>query len=672
MTMTNHGSIFVNFCRQAYDTVTTEPFISRFKEFSEKGDRQGMVQVIIELPCVLNTKITKSYKGKNDEQATLLYQKSLNIMKDGENKAEEESRACSVLTEALFAASACSLVFMNALLERAKYWYKLGAWINCLKDSECLLALPQSFYDKNVDSKNVYLKHKKECYNFKHECSKKLEITIRRKQKIRGKENAKYCSSAEIIKKRTVVSTPTMHGKLNNSLKSCSDAVELRFDNNRGRHLVATRDICAGSVLIVDQPFSSSIDKETLDRNCLHCYSSLKLEDNVRIPCYMCQTVSYCTEACRSESWEMYHKYECPILNIFFEEGFNEGKNKFSHLLLAYRTTLIAALSPIEKKHNNTERMYKSSSLNTEFFKHHQSKEKDTVISNANKIYDPLDYTTVLQLESHCTNVDPNVNAIRSIEAVFIAKCLIFSFNEIGIDSLDNNKFIALATATLQHLQAINYNAYEIVENVRNEVTHVWEPRNVGCAIYTTVSLTNHSCYPNVVRHSYSSGKVVVRTLRCISKGNEILDCYGPQFLSEEKLARREYLWKKYLFMCECDACKYNWRLPLPDMLNFKCKTCSQPSFTETKNGMHKIKHCPQCNKKLDYQKLKKQLRRSVEKRVNAISKMYQGYYEEALNQLLDHIDFVEKFLETPNIESIKTQQCLIQCYNSFGCISTN
>lgn len=63
MTMTNHGSIFVNFCRQAYDTVTTEPFISRFKEFSEKGDRQGMVQVIIELPCVLNTKITKSYKG---------------------------------------------------------------------------------------------------------------------------------------------------------------------------------------------------------------------------------------------------------------------------------------------------------------------------------------------------------------------------------------------------------------------------------------------------------------------------------------------------------------------------------------------------------------------------------------------------------------------------------
>ncbi|KAL2747079.1 SET and MYND domain-containing protein 4-like [Vespula maculifrons] len=674
MTTTKHGSIFIDFCRQAYDTVIMEPFISTFKELSQKGDRQGMIRVIIELPCVLNTKITKSYKGKNDQQAALLYQKSLDIMKEGNNKMDEESKACNILTEALFAASACSLIFMNALLERAKHWYKLGAWVRCLKDCECMLALPLSFYDKDAESKNIYFEHKKECFHLKHECSRKLEITIRRKKKTRGKGSAMHCSSAKITIVKNVVSTPTVHGKLNNGLKSCSDAVAFRFDNNRGRHLVATRDICAGSVLIVDQPFSSSMVKEALDRNCLHCYSSLKLENNVRIPCRMCQTVSYCTETCRKESWEMYHKYECMILNLFFEEGFNQGKNKLSHLLLAYRTTLTAVLYPNDKKQNDMETKHKSPSLNTEFFKHHQSREKNSVVSDTNKIYDPLDYTTVLQLETHCTNVDPNVNAIRSIEAVFVAKCLVLSLDEIGIDSLDNEKFIALATATLQHLQAINYNAYEIVENVHNGITHVWEPRNVGCAIYTTVSLTNHSCYPNVVRHSYPSGKVVVRALRCIDKGNEILDCYGPQFLSEGKLPRREYLWKKYHFMCECDACKYNWQFPLPDTLNYKCKTCSQAgySFTEIKNGMHIIKHCSQCNEKLDYGKLNKQLCRSIEKRVNAISKMYQGCYEEALNQLLNHIDLVERFLKTPNIESIKTQQCLIQCYNSFGCISIN
>lgn len=276
-----------------------EPFISRFKELSQKGDRRGMIRVIMELPCVLNTKITKSYKGKNDRQAALLHQKSIDIMKDGKNKMDEESKACNILTEALFAASACSLIFMNALIERAKHWYRLGAWVRCLKDCECMLALPLSFYDKDADSKSVYLEYKKECYHLKHECSRKLEITIRRKKKTRGgvsatthSSSSSSSSSAEITTVKNVVSTPALHGKLNVNLLSCSDAVAFRFDNNRGRHLVATRDICAGSVLIVDQPFSSSMDKEALDRNCLHCYSSLKLENNVRIPCRMCQTVS--------------------------------------------------------------------------------------------------------------------------------------------------------------------------------------------------------------------------------------------------------------------------------------------------------------------------------------------------------------------------------------------
>lgn len=67
--------------------------------------------------------------------------------------------------------------------------------------------------------------------------------------------------------------------------------------------------------------------------------------------------------------------------------------------------------------------------------------------------------------------------------------------------------FISLAVAILHHLQAINCNAYEIVENIYDKKTHIWEPRQIGGAIYPSVSLINHSCYPNVVRHTYPSGK---------------------------------------------------------------------------------------------------------------------------------------------------------------------
>lgn len=102
--------------------------------------------------------------------------------------------------------------------------------------------------------------------------------------------------------------------------------------------------------------------------------------------------------------------------------------------------------------------------------------------------------------------MEPNANLIRTIEAIFFAKCLIFVLSKLDI-VCTTETFVTLAVAVLHHLQAINCNAYEIIENVYDETTRVWEPRNIGGAIYTTVSLVNHSCYPNVVRHTYSNGK---------------------------------------------------------------------------------------------------------------------------------------------------------------------
>lgn len=166
----------------------------------------------------------------------------------------------------------------------------------------------------------------------------------------------------------------------------------------------------------------------------------------------------------------------------------------------------------------------------------------------------------------------------------------------------------------------------------------------------------------------------MVRTIRFIGKGTEILDCYGPHFISEGKLQRREYLWKKYRFLCACEACTQNWHYPLPETMNYKCTACSKIidviplSEKDTRNVP--IKQCDKCNEKIDYKKINNQFQKSVEKRLNAISKMYEGHYGQALPQLLEHIHFIEKLFAAPNIETIKTQQCIIQCYNQFGCTS--
>ncbi|XP_012521783.1 SET and MYND domain-containing protein 4 [Monomorium pharaonis] len=672
MSLTKKGNVSLDeFRRAVLDTVSQEELLAtRFARLSASGDRRGMVETLVEMPCVVGLKPSDSYEGKSEARAAWLYEKSLGATStEPRDDAEQEIRTCNILTQALFAASANGRVFLDAISERARRFYSRRVYASCLRDCECMLALPVSFYDGSAENVRDYVQRRKECLQLERECSRKLEAsTSSRKRGARGRTSSSSSSSSS-SRSFSSNTLPTVNGKPHSSLTSCSDGVELRFDEARGRHLVATRDIKPGAVLIVDRPFSFSTDAPAFGRNCLHCHATLKLEDSVKIPCRDCQTVVFCTEACRKEAWKTYHRYECPIFNYFVENLLNnERQQQTSYLLLAYRTTVVQALV-----RNIAET---TCDLNLDFLRYHADSNakdnkddinKERASLGSRETYSPLDYRTVFHLETHCADVEPNMNLIRTAEAIFLAKCLIWVLGKMDI-VCTRETLILLAVAMLHHLQAINCNAYEIVENVHDEATHVWDPRNVGAAIYSTVSLVNHSCYPNVVRHSYPNGIVVVRALRFIGKGCEILDCYGPHFLSENKLNRREILWKKYRFLCGCVACKQNWKFPLSDAItSYKCTACTEPIDFSTNVTNQQ---CIKCKKLVDLKRIEKHFRKSIQKRLSAIAKMYRGDYRDAMPLLFEHADFVNKHLVEPNIEGIKTEQCIVQCYNSLGSIS--
>lgn len=163
----------------------------------------------------------------------------------------------------------------------------------------------------------------------------------------------------------------------------------------------------------------------------------------------------------------------------------------------------------------------------------------------------------------------------------------------------------------------------------------------------------------------FISGKVAVRALRFIEKGSEILDCYGPHFISDKLLSRQKYLSDKYYFICTCDACKNDWKLPMGETI-FRCLCGSKID--------HKQSRCTRvsCSRKADIKKSNDQLIKSTKKRVSAITKMYDGNYVQALPLLLEHSGFLDKNLMPPNIEAVKTQQSIIQCFNSMANVSKN
>lgn len=243
--------------------------------------------MLLEMPHVAGLKPGDLYEGKDDAQAARLYKKSLGATMESGDERVEEIKTCNILTQALFTASANSRVFLDVICERAKRSYSLRAYASCLRDCECMLALPASFYDDSTESVKHFVQCRKECLQLERECSRKLEATSSRKRGARGRTSSSSSSS-----RSSSGTLPTVDGKPHSYLASCPDSVELRFDETKGRHLVATRDIKPGAVLIVDRPFSFSTDAPALGRNCLHCHATLKLEDSVKIPCRDCQTVS--------------------------------------------------------------------------------------------------------------------------------------------------------------------------------------------------------------------------------------------------------------------------------------------------------------------------------------------------------------------------------------------
>ncbi|KAJ8682280.1 hypothetical protein QAD02_018072 [Eretmocerus hayati] len=477
------------------------------------------------------------------------------------------------------------------------------------------------------------------------------EFLDRKKTLIERRETDADRESLLLMRMQERKDLPQVDGKVNEFLRCCSDAVDLSHDKEKGRLLRATRNIRPGAVLIVDKPYSFCTNVEVLHTNCLNCHTSLRFRDTIRVPCKSCRTVQFCSDTCRKQAWDAFHRYECRIFDYFCEKS-----SRRTNSSLAYRTLVNAAL---QSRNNSVE-------INQNFLKLHHDDKNALDVKSLEK-YESQDYKTVFTLETHCNRTNVNDNLEKTIHSIFFAKCLIFSLHFLELDTNDFERHLhVLAVALLHNMQSINCNAYEIVENVRNDETKVLEPRTVGGAIYTSVSLTNHSCYPNIVRHTYPCGTVVVRSTRFIPRDSEILDCYGQHFLENDRHTRRKLLAQKYHFICQCEACLHDWPAKLPsDEFHFKCKKC----FKQCRQ-IRKLVECTSCGFKTEMSKLCITLQNSVRNRLTALTKMYDGSYRDALPLLLEQASNIDKLLLEPSLEAAKTQQSIIQCFNAMSCTS--
>lgn len=103
----------------------------------------------------------------------------------------------------------------------------------------------------------------------------------------------------------------------NEIIPSFSNCLNLTYSKEYGRHVVSTRNISPGEILVIEKGFVFP-DVEKMYLACSHC---LNFTWN-GIPCDSCVFAIYCSEKCKINAWNEYHDIECHILPPFFSEAF--------------------------------------------------------------------------------------------------------------------------------------------------------------------------------------------------------------------------------------------------------------------------------------------------------------------------------------------------------------
>lgn len=540
-------------------------WLEEFKACQTNEDRVRIVEGLPEIQDIIAVQVKK--KGKNAEESVRLREEGNAMFKKRQYSKALELYNNSVL---LAPSSGDTSALAYALANRSAVLCHTKLYQPCLTDIQAAIdaGYPENLRHKLYERRgkcHFQMGHKPEAQEaFQHaKIAIQLSDLDQTKRNNLINEHDKQIWQCEKMPENLVKgaigttilhsSIPNLGDRVNKQVPVMTDSLDVDYKEESGRGLFAQRDIEVGEVLIVEKPFASTVLSNFKGRYCHHCCERVIAPT----PCLSCSAIVFCGGKCQKEAWEGYHKFECDVLDSIQEPEISLGH-------LAVKTVLKAGYSYLTE------------------FEGKSATDKTKIVLNENEVYDSEDYRTVYDLVNHCEDRSAEELLKYTLDAYYLQKCLEASDFFGSDEEKDLSKSYIIGSHILRNLMMLPCNAHECSElaylpsNLPESVTV-----EIGSAIYPVLSLINHSCDPNVVRHSYGN-ICVVRAIRNISKGSEVLDNYGALCALTPTEARRNKLAPQYFFTCHCLACtddypQYN---DIPsEMPVFKCDNCAGPVF---------------------------------------------------------------------------------------------
>ncbi|XP_013167232.1 PREDICTED: SET and MYND domain-containing protein 4 [Papilio xuthus] len=433
---------------------------------------------------------------------------------------------------------------------------------------------------------------------------------------------------------------PKLPGKNNPQYPAASDAIQIDYNEAKGRYATAARDIQAGESLLIEKPFSGVLLGEYSKTHCQNCF----IKCPVPIPCPRCPNVIFCSEKCSDDAQKTYHSYECQILPLLWKSGCS--------------ITCHIALRMITQ---------------------HKKDYFNEIISNIEEkptgVYKSGDYKNIYHLVAHEDKRTKQDFLHRTQMTTFLLKLLEISgyfdnkprekpidINELkslGIDEKHKDDVALIGGLILKNLQVLQFNAHEVFELQcpkprvgNNVIKHNGKSVFLAGAVFPTLALFNHSCDPGVVRY-FCGPYIVVRAVKNIKKGEEVAENYGPIFTTVPKEKRQADLKEQYWFDCTCVPCQQNWPR-YEDMtenyMRFKCDSdhpCPNviPVPYDCQEFMVK---CGLCNQYTNILKGLKSLQDTDMMYKLGRGAMEEGKYGEAIKKFIEMLKLYDSTLAPP------------------------
>ncbi|RWS06919.1 SET and MYND domain-containing protein (SMYD)-like protein [Dinothrombium tinctorium] len=557
------------------------------EKFLKLSSNEEKVKYCLQNECV--REMMKSFIEKNGSNArvkcsTKARSHRIEGNKFYKQKKYEEAFKCysQALLEAPFPSHSCSCEELSlAFANRSAASFHLKQYRQCLKDIDYAIKYkyPSNQMHTLLLRRALCLKafdNLKEAENSINEALNRIEdltgqnnceieaINQMNKQDLKKSIMESFISFKDCCKAdKTETYKETFTPQLNHNSKvpSANSFVKLNHSEAKGRYLTVTKRVDLDEAILAEKPFAAILNIQCIDHFCHNCCQEL---NEALFPCKNCCEVQFCSETCYEEAMQSYHALECESISLIQSTGV---------VRLALRILLTAGIDKA------------------------RIVAKENIEKSGNQKH-LRDYKSLLSLIDHSDNVPFVVSARQTLAACFYLVLLSLKMSLIQENDKD---FYFIGALILKHIQQVSCNSMVMFHqplipgpmdiigiDVKNQV--------IGTAIYSTLSLVNHSCVPNCDAF-FNGSFIVLKARQSIAVGEEITISYGPLYRKMSRIERLATLKSQYYFGCECTACNLRTidEKKLEGMIEIDavyCNECRGPFIldSETEGGCLKCK----------------------------------------------------------------------------------